>query len=525
MAPARRIPGETLVARVSLRMTHASGLAAGGRLAQRLAERSALQLGGPRPISARVDRWQRSPLLAWAGVLLGEAPSPAFAGLMAPTAVFALPEPPAEADVQPAARPSRRSPRAATRRRAAPSVTGSPATPASPASARAGSAPRSVARTSVLHRSAQRGERVQREPVSPRSVWAQRVLAPNATLAQPMQPTAASATPARRGAEPPREGGPLRAVAPPHPVPRASRLVRPERRLAQPDASSAAPSQAASPVSGPPPATAFDRLEQRHSRPAGVVAGRMRSASQPVHPTARGLDAVRMEPVHPDTPGAERSSEPDDTALPLDAIEAPTPAVERHPARAMLHALARAGSPQEAARVVVDGAQDVAAVRALPAPLAEVVKQIQRQVQAATAKAAVVTPSGRLSDQARARERSDQKLPSAALRLGRGNDGQSGSGEVVSLATMRLLRRLQQLVHIAEVDRRQLEAQRRVRMAEDSAHARAEGSATPGTDSAGEAQPVDLDTLGREVLAAVTDKLSTRNDRRLEDPDVPIDVF
>jgi hypothetical protein len=102
---------------------------------------------------------------------------------------------------------------------------------------------------------------------------------------------------------------------------------------------------------------------------------------------------------------------------------------------------------------------------------------------------------------------------------------EGGGAPVVSLATQRLIRRLQQLVHIAETDRRVLEAQRRVRMAEDSAPARAEGSASPSTASTAGSAPVDLDTLGRDVLTEVTRQFQARNERRQEDPDVRNDVW
>ena len=255
--------------------------------------------------------------------------------------------------------------------------------------------------------------------------------------------------------------------------------------------------------------TALERIDQRQGRPVGIVAGRLASDAVSNHPAARGLDAVRVDSEDP------LSDEPSAASV---------VAFERHPARAMLHALARAGSPQEAARVVVESSAEMRAARNLPAPLAEVVQQIQQQVHQAAKKATLAAPSARVVAKAHSRGKSDAALPTAAARMARGGSG-SDSGEVVSLATMRLLRRLKQLVHIAESDRRLLEAQRRVRMAEDSAHARAEAASAPGTDAAGDAQPVDIDTLGREVLAAVNDKLASRNDRRLEDPDVPIDVF
>jgi hypothetical protein len=533
MAASRRVPGERLVARVSARLARVPDPASRRDLAGRLSQRSLH--GEPGFIALRSARWDQSPMLAWAGVLMGEPTPRPLAWFSAPEPVFALPldqEDTGPADPQVTRRPRR----VASPRRSA--DTAVPSLPVSAAAQPSTARPsRVAARRSVLQRAQHRAEAVQ-QPIPLRSSWARRQLEPTSVQGWRTPLAARLAEPTPRPSRSERLTGGPRPQPVPGPAQRRSSLARPERHLARPDepvlrevarpgreaaASAGQPSvrgasqprpEAAAVESAPSAPTALDRLERRHHQPVGVVAARLATPSQPAHPAARGLDAVRL--------GVGRGSDAEPTVEPT--VVQP-PAIRSHPARAMLHALARAGSPEQAAQVMVEHAAGLGAARDLPEPLAEVVQQIQQQVQHAARLATATAPSARLVGQAQQRKQAEPALPKALLRLTRGGGG-SDSGEVVSLATMRLIRRLQQLVHIAETDRRLLEAQRRVRMAEDSAHARAEASAAPGTtDSAGDAQPIDLDTLGREVLAAVNDKLASRNDRRLEDPDVPIDVF
>jgi hypothetical protein len=447
---------------------------------ERLVARIGARRGGSEPGSllARLEARRRSPLLSWASVLLGEAQPRPFSGLLPPPLSHALPE------EEPGQVPASSPPRAARRRP-------SSAPPrADQARMRA-----EQARIGVVRRALQRSHPAL-EPSPLRSTWARRQLEPSAAAPRQVEPGAALTGAA--------------SVRPPHaPAPR-QRVASPVLAAPEPPRDLPEPRPE---VSTPVAPSALERLERREHQPVGVVARELASPTEPSHHAARGLEAARRAPAA--VPVVEPPSEPA-------AAGSPGPAPLPHPARSVLHALARAGTPQEAARVVVERAPELEAARDLPAPLAEVVKQIQRQTLATAAKAAAAT--GRVVRPGPSKARGEPELPRALTRLTRGQSG-SASGDVVSLSTMRLIRRLQQLVHIAEVDRRILEAQRRVRMAEDSAHARAEAASAPGADSSGEQQPVDLDTLGREVLAAVNDKLDSRNDRRPEDPDVPIDVF
>jgi hypothetical protein len=194
--------------------------------------------------------------------------------------------------------------------------------------------------------------------------------------------------------------------------------------------------------------------------------------------------------------------------------------LDQHPSRGVILALARAGSQERAAQVAVAHADQLINTQGLPGPLADLARQLGQEIRRASsakqvAKDPVVAKSA--SRPSAAQERAHRQLAKVVR--------SSESAPVVSLASQRLIRRLQNLVHIAEFDRRVLEAQRQVRMAEDSAQARAEGAAAANSDGEGNVQPVDLDTLGREVLSAVTSLSHSRTVRRPEDPDVPVANF
>lgn len=92
--------------------------------------------------------------------------------------------------------------------------------------------------------------------------------------------------------------------------------------------------------------------------------------------------------------------------------------------------------------------------------------------------------------------------------------GAGGADDRVS----KLVKRLTDLIHLAETERRLGEAQAQVRMAEDTAAARAEGSAPVG-GSSGQGAKLDIETFAREVLEVVNRELELRRERRTEDGD------
>jgi hypothetical protein len=82
----------------------------------------------------------------------------------------------------------------------------------------------------------------------------------------------------------------------------------------------------------------------------------------------------------------------------------------------------------------------------------------------------------------------------------------------------RLAQKLQQLIHLAEGARKRGDARRQVRMAEDSAAARNEGSASPSQPAGGRSSQVDIDALVTEVLQQFSNKMAQREELRKEDP-------
>jgi len=82
---------------------------------------------------------------------------------------------------------------------------------------------------------------------------------------------------------------------------------------------------------------------------------------------------------------------------------------------------------------------------------------------------------------------------------------------------MGLAKRLQQLIDMAEGQNRS-GARREVRMAEDSAAARAEGQGASIAEESSEDATLDVTALTQEVTEAVQRELEMRQERRLEDP-------
>jgi len=84
---------------------------------------------------------------------------------------------------------------------------------------------------------------------------------------------------------------------------------------------------------------------------------------------------------------------------------------------------------------------------------------------------------------------------------------------------MKLAGKLMKLIHLAEADRRRTDAQRQVRMAENTAEARSEGAGSPGGESVNE-KATNIRQLREDVLQAVLRELETMKSRR-EDSDGP----
>jgi hypothetical protein len=83
---------------------------------------------------------------------------------------------------------------------------------------------------------------------------------------------------------------------------------------------------------------------------------------------------------------------------------------------------------------------------------------------------------------------------------------------------MKLADKLLKLIHLAESNRRS-EAQAQVRMAEDTAQARAEGGVGGSDPESTESESMNIQTLQQEVLESVLSAIELLQERREGDPD------
>ena len=235
----------------------------------------------------------------------------------------------------------------------------------------------------------------------------------------------------------------------------------------------------------------------------------MPTASTPAQP-ASGLSGLLQE--------VERGAS--DAHLPVWARRASgRPLITGTPG-GLVSALSRASSEEDVVRVLVEEGRDVVTASTLPKPVTEVIKQIRSEATAQVRDAQVqaereLSEAGApRSEQVARRQASARVVRNMNTLRGRSRT-QSGVGpDQVS----RLAKKLQGLIHLAEGVGDRDAARRQVRMAEDSAAARAEGQGGDSTrPDTGLQDQVDIDALSREVLEAVSRELELRRERRQED--------
>ncbi|MCK6506169.1 hypothetical protein L6R53_22785 [Myxococcota bacterium] len=197
-----------------------------------------------------------------------------------------------------------------------------------------------------------------------------------------------------------------------------------------------------------------------------------------------------------------------------------------------IDALARASEPEEILRVIYQRAARgnlTAASTGLPAPVIQVIEQIravagQVDLAAAAAASAAGVRGGPASD-AEVLRRSGvrREPPRSTARVASGMTSLRGRGSasrrdgVGADGISKLSKKLQELILLAE--RQRQAARQQVRMAEDSAAARAEGHASPGSGEGGNDKKIDIEALGREVLEVVSQELEMRKARSQEGSD------
>lgn len=205
----------------------------------------------------------------------------------------------------------------------------------------------------------------------------------------------------------------------------------------------------------------------------------------------------------------------------------------------LFESLAKATTAEQVVRVLFARADGlVAAPSEVSAPIQQVISEIRQEVSRAPASAAsddATLPTRPMRvDAPRAeplRPQSGGSRPASTTRVARGATRPVASrtrtiGAGSEDRIMKLVKKLQGLIHLAEAEHRLAEAQRQVRMAEDSHEARGEGGqGTRGGGQAGSNQDgskLDIEQLGREVLDVVSRELEHRRERRMEDHDESI---
>lgn len=203
----------------------------------------------------------------------------------------------------------------------------------------------------------------------------------------------------------------------------------------------------------------------------------------------------------------------------------------------LFESLARATTAEQVVHVLFARADGLLSAPAgISAPIQQVISEIRQEVSrtpaAATSdEATLPTRPSRLAAPQAEPLRPQGPRPTSTTRVMRGSvrpvaSRASGIRSGSEDRIMGLVKKLQGLIHLAEAEHRLAEAQRQVRMAEDSHEARGEGGqGTRGPGQAGGSQDgskMDIEQLGREVLDVVSRELEYRRERRMEDHDESI---
>ncbi len=207
-----------------------------------------------------------------------------------------------------------------------------------------------------------------------------------------------------------------------------------------------------------------------------------------------------------------------------------SPLVRSSEQRDVMQALARAHTPEQVVQVMATHGSQLGSVPAsLPAPVLKVIEQVREGArQDLEARYAAAQEASREAETGGARPASTPRKSTSAqpellkavrgLKKRQASRSQAGVGDD---RVMKLARKLQSLIHLAEGTGDQNEARRHVRMAENSAAARAEGQgAVPGSNKEStKNKQVDIEALITEVVQSVNRELALRRERRQEDPD------
>jgi hypothetical protein len=284
-------------------------------------------------------------------------------------------------------------------------------------------------------------------------------------------------------------------------------------------------------VSARTPALAPDGVVARAAAAAPVAQGSSAEASGASG--ARGSAPVRGFAARPDLRSVLGAVDQGhaERGLPVWARRASGEPLARGTGGDFVQSLASARSEEDVVRVIVEQGGALNQVSStLPRPVIQVIEHIRSEARAeledrfSQARGSAAA-EGTLPDATRTRReprhaatRENVQVVKALTGLKAGGGARKAQG-VGDDRVMKLARKLQQLIHLAEGAGDRDAARRQVRMAEDSAQARAEGQGPGGTAEGGSTKQVDIEALGREVLEMVSRELEMRRERRQEDPD------
>ena len=278
---------------------------------------------------------------------------------------------------------------------------------------------------------------------------------------------------------------------------------------------------------------ARSRVQQR----AVAVAGAPSPFGGPTAPRAALLQAGApdVQPLGPD--GRPRPSARVGTPRPAVAARAagaPTASPSQAPAvqvsaidklladgagaQVLIPALARVERPDEALRIVLERTLGWRGRGPLPTP----VRQLVERVQAASGEADSPAARSRSSASGPRREALRRRRPAARRRRSVSAPSTEASATVHHVQANHriagLVKKLEQLIHLVDVEHRLAAARSQVRMAEDSPAARQPGSPDASPEAQADQAGQDVDSLVQHIVEAVSEEMSMFSQRRPEDP-------
>jgi len=187
-------------------------------------------------------------------------------------------------------------------------------------------------------------------------------------------------------------------------------------------------------------------------------------------------------------------------------------------AQVLIPALARIDRPDEALRIVLERTLGWRGRGPLPAPVRQLVEQVQE------AAGSDDTPAGhaRQAPDSPRRRSLRRRRPAASRRRHVSTPATQASTTVhhvqANYRIAGLVKKLEQLIHLVDIEHRLAAARSQVRMAEDSPAARSPGSPDASPEAQANQAGQDVDSLVQHIVESVSEEMSLFSMRRPEDP-------